>query len=135
VKDSPAAQRTADLATYLALRRSVVVQSAALVTLGVLVLAWRAPVLGLALGVGWVCGVANMFLTMRSGERLVESQRVSVFVLSSFLRIGLFGILAAAFALRGTLWSMGVYFAGLFLPLALYAIQAPKAFGRTTVGS
>jgi hypothetical protein len=140
MKESPAVQRTvpqaaADFATYLALRRTVVVQSLVLAAVGVAILGWRAPMLALAFGVGCAFGIANMFLTMRSGERLVESRSVAVFVLSSFLRIGLFGIVAAAFALRGTLWSMGVYFAGLFLALVLYAMQAPRAFGRTTVGS
>lgn len=95
---------------------------------------WRAPVPALALGVGCLCGVANMFLTMRGAERLAESRRAGIFVLSSFLRIGLFGIVAAAFALSGPFWSMGLYFIGLFLPLALYAAQAPRVFGRTTLG-
>jgi hypothetical protein len=140
MKESPPAHRTvpraaADFATYLALRRTVAVQSLALAALGMAILVWRTPMLAIALGVGCAFGIANMFLTMRSGERLVESRSVAVFVLSSFLRIGLFGIVAAAFALRGSLWSMGAYFAGLFLPLVLYAVQAPRAFGRTTVGS
>jgi hypothetical protein len=74
--------------------------------------------------------VLNLLLTMRSGERLIEHRSVGSFVFSSFLRIGVFGIVPVAFAAAGPWWSMGWYFAGFFLPQALFAHGARRAFGR-----
>ena len=103
-----------------------------LVTVAVLALAsvhWL-PVPALALAAGGVCGVVNSWLTMRTGERLIETRSVGVFVLSSFLRIGVFGIVPVAFAILGPWWSMGWYFAGFFLPLALFSYNAQRESQR-----
>ena len=84
----------------------------------------------LALVVGGACGVLNLLLTMRFGERVVESRKVGAFVLSSFLRIAVFGIVPVAFAAVGPWWSMAWYFAGFFLPLALYAATVGHTLRR-----
>jgi hypothetical protein len=123
------AEAAADLATYRALKRSVSVRSLLLVGLLALVSAWWLPHPALALVAGGLCGVLNTLLTMRSGERLVETRSVGGFVFSSFLRIGVFGIVPVAFAILGPWWSMGWYYAGFFLPLALFAREASRRFG------
>ena len=123
------AEAAADLATYRALKRSVSVQSLLLVGFLALVSAWWLPHPALALAAGGLCGVLNTLLTMRSGERLVETRSVGGFVFSSFLRIGVFGIVPVAFAILGPWWSMGWYYAGFFLPLALFSFEANRRFG------
>ncbi len=124
------ADAAVDLATYRALKRSVSVWTFLVVTvLGLLALRWL-PVPSLALIVGGLAGILNALLTMRSGERMVDSRRVSGFVLSSFLRIGLFGIVPVAFAAKGPWWSMAWYYAGFFLPLALYAVLYQRNASR-----
>jgi hypothetical protein len=90
-------------------------------------LAVKAPVAGVALVAGAMCGVVNAFLTMRGNERLVEHRSVAVFVLSSILRIGVFGIVPVEFALHGPPWAIGAYFVGFFMPLALYTVIVARA--------
>jgi hypothetical protein len=124
------AEAAADLARYQSLKRSVPIRSLLLVAIvGLVCVHWFA-LASLALIVGGVCGVLNLLLTMRSGERVVEHRSVGAFVLSSFLRIAVFGIVPVAFAAAGPWWSMAWYFAGFFLPLALYAATVGRAFRR-----
>ncbi|HEY8313994.1 MAG TPA: hypothetical protein VIG51_07440 [Candidatus Baltobacteraceae bacterium] len=117
------AEAAADLANYRKFRRSASLGTLFLVTLAALLLVhWSAP-LALALAVGGLCGVGNAWLVMYGNERLADSRRVGIFVISSLLRIGVFGIVPVLLALRsGSLWSLGLYFAGFFIPLALYAL-------------
>lgn len=122
------AQASADLAAYYALKRSVSLRSLFVVALVGLVAVHWLPHPALALVAGGLCGVLNALLTMRSGERLVETRRVGSFVLSSFLRIAFFGIVPVAFAAIGPWWSMACYFGGFFLPLAMFAYCAPRAY-------
>lgn len=124
------AEAAADLLTYQKRKRAVPIWAAVLAGIGALgLLAW-APAASIALAIGGVCGIGNMLLTMRGNERLVDSRRVGPFVISSFLRIGLFGIVAAALALREPLWTLGPFFIGFFLPLALYALIVWRAIKR-----
>ncbi len=117
------AESAADLARYHVLKRSVSFQTLAVVAiLGLLSARWL-PIPALALAVGGVCGVLNSLAVMSGGERVVETRRVGGFVLSSFLRIGVFGIVPVAFAAVGPWWAMAWYFAGFFLPLVLYSVE------------
>jgi hypothetical protein len=124
------AEAAADLAAFLALKKSVSVWTLVTVAiLGLLVARWL-PYPAAALVAGGVCGVLNTLLTARSSERLMDHRSVGGFVFSSFLRIGVFGIVPVAFALLGPWWSMAWYFAGFFLPLAMFATGARRAFER-----
>jgi hypothetical protein len=124
------AEAAADLARYQSLKRSVPVRSLLVVAIiGLVFVHWFA-LPSLALVVGGACGVLNLLLTMRFGERVVESRKVGAFVLSSFLRIAVFGIVPVAFAAVGPWWSMAWYFAGFFLPLALYAATVGRTLRR-----
>jgi hypothetical protein len=82
------------------------------------------PVPALALAVGGLCGILNAMLTARGVERLGRGHSASGFVISSLFRLALFGIVPVAFAAAGPWWSMAWYFAGFFLPTALYAVTA-----------
>lgn len=124
------ADAAADLAVYERMKRSVSLRSLLVVSIVSVILLARASSLAPALEAGVLCGVANMFLTMWANERLVDRQNVRVFVLSSFLRLGLFGIIPVILAARGPWYSMGIYFAGFFTPLALYALQMRRAYER-----
>lgn len=122
------AEAAADLAAYQALKRSASIRSLlAVAIVAVLVVHWL-PRPALALLAGGILGVLNALWTMRGGERLLEHRNVGGFVLSSFVRIGLFGIVPVAFAVLGPWWSMAWYFAGFFLPLAMFAYGAHRAF-------
>ena len=124
------ADAAADLVVFLTLRRAVSIRSLMVVlVVAVLVVRWI-PIPALALVTGGICGVLNAYLTGSSGELLLKNRTVGLFVLSSFLRIGVFGIVPVAFAVRGPWWSMAWYFAGFFLPLALFAVGAQRAFQR-----
>ena len=125
-----AAEAAADLATYVALKKTVSLWSLLVAVLGALIAFPWLPAFSVALLVGTAAGVINMLLTMHGNERLVESGRRAAFAISSFLRLGLFGIVAASLVARGPWWSIGPFFAGFFLPLALYAVSAPRAFRR-----
>ena len=120
----------ADLAALLKLRREVSIWTlASTVVVALLVVRWLAfP--AFALATGGLCGVLNALLTGSSGELLLKNRSVGLFVLSSFLRIGVFGIVPVAFAVHGPWWSMAWYFAGFFLPLALFAVGALRTSER-----
>jgi hypothetical protein len=122
------AESAADLAIYREYKRTVALRSVLVAAPVALALVLWSAHSALALGVGAVCGIANLFLGTYGNERLVEVRNVGFFVLSSFLRIGLFGIVAAALAIWGPWWLLGPYFAGLFLPLATYALGVTRAF-------
>ena len=124
------ADAAADLEAYYRLKWSVAgwsVLATTLVSLPFIPRLWYAS---LALVIGGLCGVANMLVMMYGNERLVQTRTVVPFVLSSLLRLGGFGIVAAALALRGPWWSLGPFLAGFFSPLAMYALSAPRAFQR-----
>lgn len=124
------AEAAADLATYRALKRSVTLRTLVLVAIAGAAAAPWFLVPALALATGGLCGAANTILLMRSNERVIDRRSVGGFVFSSFLRIAVFGIVPVAFAVKGPWWSMACYFAGFFLPLALYMASVQRAFRR-----
>jgi hypothetical protein len=124
------AEAQADLAAYRALKKSASLRSLAVAAIVALLVVRWLPIPALAFAVGGLCGVLNTMLTTVTTERLLDSRNVGLFVLSSFLRIGVFGIVPVAFAILGPWWSMAWYFAGFFLPLAMFAVGARRAFER-----
>jgi hypothetical protein len=114
------AEAAADLAFYQKMRRAAVLGTLLVVALPAILLALWFPWLGLALAVGGIAGIANTLLSMHGNERLLERRSVAAFVLSSFVRIGLFGIVPVVLAVRApSLWTLALYFAGFFTPLAV----------------
>lgn len=114
------AEAAADLALYQKMRRAAVAGTLLVVALPAAILALWYSWFGLALAVGGTAGIANALLSMHGNERLLERRNVAAFVLSSFVRIGLFGIVPVVLAVRApSLWTLALYFAGFFTPLAV----------------
>jgi hypothetical protein len=125
------AEAAADAALYEQLKRRATFGSLIVVAISALPLALWYPWFALALVVGGVCGVGNALLSMAGNEKLLERRNVPVFVLSSLLRLGLFGIVPVMLALRvSSLWTLGCYFIGFFMPLALYGLSLQSAYRR-----
>ncbi len=125
------AEAAADDALYSKLKRSASIGTLLVVAISALPLTVWYPWFGLALAVGGVAGVGNALLSMAGNERLLERRNVPVFVLSSFLRLSLFGIVPVVLALRvSSLWTLGCYFIGFFTPLALFALSLRGAHRR-----
>ena len=125
------AEAAADAALYKQLKRRATFGSLIVVAISALPLALWYPWFALALVVGGVCGVGNALLSMAGNEKLLERRNVPVFVLSSLLRLGLFGIVPVMLALRvSSLWTLGCYFIGFFMPLALYGLSLQSAYRR-----
>ena len=97
----------------------------AAVPLGLLTLI-GSRIAALALVVGVLCGILNALVSMRSNERLIDHRSALIFVLSSVLRVFVFGILPVGFVLHGPWWALGTYFVG-FFTLALFAASAARA--------
>lgn len=121
---SPAATAAAD-AAYREIKHRTLVQSAILAVVVGAILGARIPWYALVWLAGTGCGLLNAVWSWYVNERLLERMRVGPFVISSFARLGLFGIVPVALALRvPSAWTLGLYFAGFFLPLTLYALAA-----------
>ena len=129
-EETPSTRRTyspAEAAADLEFYRRLKVQSGLGTLLAVVLvsvpLAARYPWFALALAAGGAAGVANTLLSMHGNERLLERRSVAAFVLSSFVRIGLFGIVPVVLAVRvPSVWTLGCYFIGFFTPLVLSGI-------------
>jgi hypothetical protein len=116
-----------ELQAYRAAKRSMVAGSLIVAVPLSLLVAVGSRAAAVAFATGILCGIVNALLTMRSSERLVDHRSVSIFVLSSVLRILMFGILPVGLALHGPWWSLASYFAGFFTPLALFAASVGRA--------
>ncbi len=101
------------------------------VTLAVCALAFWNLTFALVLLAGAAAGLANALLSMHGNERLLDGRNVAVFVLSSFLRVCVFGIVPVALAVRTpSLWIPLWYFAGFFTPLGLFGLLLRRADTR-----
>ncbi len=119
------ADPTAELQAYQTRKRLISVRTALFLTPLIVIAAWRNPVAGLELALGGVLGVLNMLATMRANERLLEGRtNRAIYALNAQVRIFAVGIVPVAVAFRfGEFWTVGLYFAGFFAPLALYALE------------
>lgn len=114
------AEAAADLAFYRKMKRAAVLGTLLVVALPALLLSIWSAWFALALAVGGGAGIVNTMLSMHGNERLLERRNVAAFVLSSFVRIGLFGIVPVVLAVRApSFWTLALYFAGFFTPLAV----------------
>ena len=89
-------------------------------------LARAIPFAVLALAAGLFCGYLNLRLLDAAGRRLAESGASKAFVLSRLSRVGVFAIVAVAFAAVGPWWCAVLYIAGLFIPIASYAARVVR---------
>ena len=118
------AEAAADMAFYYRLRRAAAVGTLIAVAFAAIPLAAWNLWYAIALAVGGGAGIANAVLSMYGNERLLERRSIAAFVISSFIRIGLFGIVPVILAVRvPSLWTLGWYFVGFFTPLALSGIM------------
>jgi hypothetical protein len=126
------ADPTADLRVYSARKRLICVRTSIFLVPLVALAAVRDPVAGLQLALGGVLGVLNMLAVMRSNERLLDGRRSkAIFALNAQVRILAVGIIPVAVALRlGQFWTVGLYLAGFFTPLALYALDYRRSILR-----
>jgi len=120
------ADAAGDLRAYHARKRAVCANSLLLVIPVAALAAARAPVLGLDLLLGVACGIAYALLVMRANERLAEGTALGIHVWSGVLRVFAFGGMPVVAAVIGPVWGMGLYFAGFFTPLALYALAVRR---------
>jgi hypothetical protein len=79
-----------------------------------------------ALAAGLFCGYLNLRLLAAAGERLADSGATKSFVISSLSRVGVFAIVAVAFAVVGPWWCCLLFIAGLLTPIALYAVRVVR---------
>ena len=118
---SPADQ-AADLAFYRDLKRKAAAGGLLPVAAAAPLAVWH-PWFALALAVGGAAGALNVLLSTHGNERLLDRRSVAAFVLSSFVRIGLFGIVPVLLATKAlSLWTLGCYFFGFFTPLAVAGV-------------
>jgi hypothetical protein len=128
------ADPTAELLAYHARKRLITVRTSIFLAPLVALATLRNPVAGLELALGGVLGVLNMLATMRDNERLLEGRTSrAIFALKGQIRIFAVGILPVAVAIHfGEFWTIGLYVAGFFTPLALYAIAYRRTIRQGT---
>jgi hypothetical protein len=125
--NTPDAAAEVALQAYRSGRRSMVVGSLLVAVPSSLLVAIGSRTAAVALAVGVVCGIINSLLSMQANERLANHRSVSLFVLSSVLRVLVFGIVPVGLSLHGPWWPLVSYFAGFFTPLALFARSVARA--------
>ncbi len=122
---TPQVEAADALAFYRRLKRTAVLGTLPAIALAAPILAVWKPWFGISLFAGAIAGIANTMLSAYGNERLLDRRSVAAFVLSSFVRIGLFGIVPVILAVRApSIWTLGWYFIGFFTPLALSGITA-----------
>jgi hypothetical protein len=125
LKESPS------LELYRGLKRSMALWTFLAVAPAAGILAFWNLTFALALLAGGAAGIANALISMYGNERLLDRRNVAAFVLSSFLRLCLFGIVPVALAARvPSLWIPLWYFTGFFTPLGLFGVLLRRADTR-----
>jgi len=122
----------ASLRAYRARKGRITVRTSLFLVPLVALATLRNPVAGLQLALGGGVGVLNMLAAMHDHERYLERKRPRVVhLLSAQIRIFAVGILPVAVALRlGQIWTVGLYLAGFFTPLVLYALEYRRSISR-----
>lgn len=116
---------------YRGLKRSMALGTFVVLALAAAVLAIWDFGFALVLLAGGAAGIANAFISMYGNERLLDRRNVAIFVLSSFLRLCLFGIVPVALAVRvPSFWTPLWYFIGFFTPLGLFGVLLRRADTR-----
>jgi hypothetical protein len=116
---------------YRGLKRSMALCTLVVVALAAAVLAVWNIGFALVLLAGGASGIVNALLSMLGNERLLDRRNIPAFVLSSFLRLCLFGIVPVVLALRfPSLWTLAWYFIGFFTPLGIYGVLLKRAYAR-----
>ena len=120
------------LRAYNARKRRITVRTSLFLVPLVALATLRNPVAGLQLALGGGVGVLNMLASMHDHERYLERKRNRVVhLLSAQVRMLAVGILPVAVALRlGQVWTVGLYLAGFFTPLVLYALEYRRSILR-----
>ncbi len=120
------------LLAYRARKGRITVRTSLFLVPLVALAALRDPIAGLQLALGGGVGVLNMLASMHDHERYLERKRNHVVhLLSAQIRIFAVGILPVAVALRlGQVWTVGLYLAGFFTPLVLYALEYRRSILR-----
>ncbi len=126
------ADLTAFLHAYLARKKLISVRTLLFLAPLVALATLRNPVAGFQLALGGIIGILNMLAIMRANERLLDSGRkTALHVVNGQIRIFAVGIIPVAVALRlGQFWTVALYLAGFFTPLALYVIEYRRSIQR-----
>jgi hypothetical protein len=111
-----------ELRAYFARKRSVCASSLILIVPAAALAAAAAPVLGFDLLLGVACGIAYALLLMHANEQIGRQRSLGAHARNSVLRVFAFGAVPVVSAVIGPVWGMGLYFAGFFTPLVLYAL-------------
>ena len=121
-----------ELRAYFARKRSVCASSLILIVPAAAIAAAAAPVLGFDLLLGVACGIAYALLLMRANEQLGGKQTLGAHARNSVLRVFAFGAVPVVTAVIGPVWGMGLYFAGFFTPLVMYALAVRGEIAKET---
>ncbi len=129
--NSPSAEPGAVLRAYYARKRLIAMRSSWFLAPLAILLALRAPVYGVFLVLGGVCGVINILAIMSANERLLDGRRSrGMYLGSNMIRVLAFGAIPVIAATHEPLGVIGVDLAGFFTPLALYVIELRRDMTR-----
>jgi len=125
----PSADPGVVLRAYYARKRLIAMRSSLFLAPCAILMALRAPSLGGILALGGACGIVNILAIMHNNERLlVGGRRPAVHIVSNMARLLVFGAIPVVAAIHEPVWALGIYLAGFFTPLALYAIELQRHF-------
>ena len=116
---------------YYARKRLIATRSSWFLAPLAILLALRAPMLGVFLVLGGICGIINILAIMYANERLLDGRRSrGLYLGSNMVRVLAFGAIPVIAAMHEPPGVIGVELAGFFTPLALYAIELQRETTR-----